>query len=159
MNFASIDDFLAHLARLPGAVQAAQRRGEEAAGKDLVRHAQAMIGTEDEGWAALAASTVAEKERKGWTGRVSATDPLYAEGGYRLSFGFRIDEKGLLWGTTDPVAPFLEYGTMRMPARPVVGSVMFVHGHGAANLVAGHLIAAMTGRSPPQSQIGGAGGE
>ena len=153
MTFDSIDAFLAHLATLEAAVEAAQRKGETEAGKQLVRHAQAMIGAEDEKWAPLAAATVAEKERYGWTGRVSATDPLLRTGEYRLSFSFRVDERGLLWGTDDPIGPYMEWGTIKMPARPVVSLTMFRHGEAAAYLIAGYMLAAFAGRSEPSSVV------
>lgn len=148
MRFASIDAFLAHLVRVQTALPAAQRHGEDAAGRGLVHHAYALVGTEYEQWAALAASTVARKEAKGQTGRVSATDPLYATGEYRLSISYKV-EAGVILGTTDPIAPFLEFGTSRMPARPVIGPIMFVHGHAAADLIAGYIMGAFMGLSRP----------
>ena len=153
-SFASIDAFLAHMARVQAELPHAQRRGEEAAGKALAHLAAAMVGTEDERWAALAASTVARKERLGQTGRVSATDPLYATGEYRVSISYRIEGGAVLIGSGDPIAPFLEFGTGRMPERPVFGPTMFVHGHAAADLIAGHIMGAFMGLAHPLGDHG-----
>ncbi len=148
-SFASIDAFLAHMARVQVELPHAQRRGEEVAGKALAHLAYALVGTEYERWASLAESTVARKEARGQTGRVSATDPLYATGEYRISISYQIEGGALLVGSTDPIAPFLEFGTSRMPERPVFGPMMFVHGHAAADLIAGHIMGAFMGLAHP----------
>lgn len=144
-SFASIDAFLAHMLRVAVELPHAQRRGEEAAGKALAHLAYELVGTEHEGWAALADSTVARKQARGLTGRVSATDPLYATGEYRISISYRVEGGAVLVGSGDPIAPFLEFGTSRMPARPVFGPTLFVHGHAAADLIAGHIMGAFMG--------------
>ena len=148
-SFASIDAFLAHLERVAVELPHAQRRGEEAAGKALAHLTQELIGTEYERWAALAASTVAQKEARGQTGRVSATDPLFATGELRASISYRIEGGALLVGTGDPIAPFQEFGTSRIPARSFLGSTMFVHGHAAADLIAGYIMGAFIGSNEP----------
>lgn len=148
-SFASIDAFLAHLARVQAALPAAQHRGQEAAGAALEHHAKALIGTEYEKWAALADSTVARKQARGQTGRVSATDPLYATGELRATVSHAVEGHSTVLGSPDKVAPFLEFGTERMPARAFIGSTMFVHGHGAADLIAGYVMGAVMGRTHP----------
>ncbi len=149
MRFNSIDAFLAHLAGVQAALPAAQRRGQEAAGAALEHHAKELIGTEYEQWAALADSTVVRKEAKGQTGRVSATDPLLATGELRATVGHTVEGSDTILGSPDPVAPFLEFGTSRMPARAFIGATMFVHGHAAADLIAGYVVGAVMGRTHP----------
>lgn len=147
-SFGTIDAFLQHLATLPAAVAAAERHGMEAAGASLVTGAQGMIGEEIAQWAALAASTVEEKSRLGYTGRVSATDPLYRTGELRLSIKFSVAPGTLTLGTNDPIAAFQEFGTARIPPRPFIGATMFRDGRAAADLVAGYMVAAF-GVNPP----------
>ncbi len=149
MRFASIDAFLTHLAHVQAAIPAAEHRGLEAAGAALEQHAKALIGTEYDQWAALADSTVARKQSRGQTGRVSATDPLYATGELRATVSHAVQGHSTILGSPDPVAPFLEFGTSRMPARAFIGSTMFVHGHAAADLIAGYVMGAVMGRTHP----------
>ena len=146
MNFSSIKAFTRHLATLPAAVEHAQHVGLEAAGRDLVAHAKALIGTEKEGWAALAESTVRQKQAAGQTGRVSATDPLLAKGDLRDSIGATVEGHKVTLGSSDPVAPYQELGTPRIPPRPFISATMFKDGHTAARAVAEHVVAAVAGR-------------
>ncbi|MCJ2084596.1 hypothetical protein MKK88_01115 [Methylobacterium sp. E-005] len=85
--------------------------------------AKEMIGREDNGWPALAPSTVAEKTRLGMIGRISATDPLYRKGTMRESFGSSAGATGDgaegAIGSTSGIAAFHENGTSRMPPRPI----------------------------------------
>ncbi len=148
-TFASIDAFLTHLGRVQAALPVVQHRGQEEAGAALERHAKALIGSEYEQWAALADSTVARKQARGQTGRVSATDPLYATGELRATLGHGVEGNSTILGSPDPVAPYLEFGTERMPARAFIGSTMFVHGHDAADLIAGYIMAGLMGRTRP----------
>jgi len=149
VKFGSINAFLTHLARVAATLPEAQRHGEEAAGAGLAHHAQALIGAEAENWPGLADSTIAQKTARGQVGRISPTDPLYAKGDLRESISFQADTHGLVLGSTDPVAPFHEHGTSRMPPRPFIGPTMFVHGHAAADLIAGYVVGAFAGRTRP----------
>lgn len=149
MTFDSIDAFLTHLARVQVALPDARRRGQEAAGAALEHHTKELIGTEYEQWAALADSTVARKRALGQTGRVSATDPLYATGELRATVSHIVEGPNTILGSPDPVAPYLEFGTDRMPARAFIGTIMFVHGHAAADLISGYVMAAFVGRTHP----------
>ncbi len=145
MNFSNIKGFTRHLATLPAAVQHAQHAGLAAAGRNLTQHAKAMIGTENEKWPALAASTVEEKQRLGYTGKVSATDPLLRTGELRDSISAKVEGAKVVLGATDPIALFQELGTSRIPARSFIAATVFKEGHAAA-----HTVAAMAGR-PPRS--------
>lgn len=87
------------------------------------KDAQNMIGREDNGWPALADSTVAEKTKLGYVGRVSATDPLLRTGAMRDTISGKAQATGDgaegAIGSISPIAPFHEMGTSRMPPRPV----------------------------------------
>ncbi len=132
--FANIQAFLTHLATVPTAVHAAEKHGGKIAGEALVKHAKDLIGMEQEAWPALADSTVARKQMKGWTGRVSATDPLLARGDLRDSISATVDGHGVTIGSTDRIALYQELGTSRIPPRPFISATMSQHGHAAAEL-------------------------
>jgi hypothetical protein len=89
--------------------------------------AKAYIGHEMPGWPALAPSTVAEKERLGYTGHLSPTDPLLRTGEMRESISAEVDAVTLtgVVGSTDPVAVFQELGTPHIPPRPFLSTAMF----------------------------------
>jgi hypothetical protein len=88
--------------------------------------ARAMIGHEHSIWPPLAESTVEEKERLGYTGHESATDPLLRTGKLRDSIEFSVDAVSLTGavGSDDPVALYQELGTSRIPPRPFIKAAM-----------------------------------
>jgi phage gpG-like protein len=149
MKFASIAEFVEFLSRRPAAVEEARKVGMEAAGKMLVQTAQDMIGEEIPGWADLAPSTVAEKTRLGYVGRVSATDPLLRTGGLRASISYEVEGNKLVLGSDDPVALFQEFGTSRIPPRPFIGDTMHVFHPEAAEIIANFELGAATGLRGP----------
>jgi phage gpG-like protein len=112
-----------------------------------------MIGEEIREWADLAPATVEEKQRLGYTGQVSATDPLLRTGELRLSIGHTVEEHGVILGSTDPVAPYQEWGTDRIPPRPFIGATMSREGHEAAELVANHMVGAAAGKNGPMRPV------
>lgn len=143
MRTMELPAFIEHLVRLRGGIPAAQRRGMKRAAELVKQEAQQLIGTEYEKWAPLAASTVAEKQRLGYTGRISATDPLYRTGELRATIGASWDEHHARVGSNDPIAAYQEFGTARIPARPFLGAAAFRKGADAARAagleVARHL--------------------
>jgi phage gpG-like protein len=89
--------------------------------------AKSYIGHEMPGWAPLAESTVAEKQRLGYTGHLSPTDPLLRTGEMRESIGSSVDAATLtgVVGSTDKLAAFQELGTAHIPPRPFLSTSMF----------------------------------
>jgi len=90
--------------------------------------AKDLIGRENPEWAALAPSTIDEKARGGYLGRISATDPLYRTGEMRESIEGTVEGLTGVVGSTDKVALFQEMGTLRasgsVPPRPFLGLAM-----------------------------------
>lgn len=80
----------------------------------MAEKARDEIGREKPSWPPLAASTVAEKRRHGWTGRISETDPLLRTGKMRSSIR---GESDALIAEVRVDAPGLwqERGTTRKP--------------------------------------------
>ena len=91
-----------------------------------VVEAKAMIGHELEEWPSLAPRTIAEKQKLGYTGQVSETDPLLRTGQLGDSIGLgveaRVDGAEGMIGSEDIVALYQEMGTAAaehpIPPRP-----------------------------------------
>jgi HK97 gp10 family phage protein len=88
--------------------------------------AKEMIGHELPLWPPLRPATVADKARRGYVGRISATDPLYREGSLRESIAMDADPAALavIVGSNDRVGAYQEIGTSKMPPRPFLMPAM-----------------------------------
>lgn len=98
---------------------------------DIAKDAEALIGQERPQWHDLAPSTVAEKERLGYTNQISPTDPLLRTGEMRGSIESDA-EKGDFWvdgviGSNDKVALYQEMGTKTIPPRPFLAAAMIIN--------------------------------
>lgn len=86
-----------------------------AVAKLAAQRARSYIGHPQSGWPPLAASTVAERTRLGY----SANAPLLRLGDFQGSIEAEaVGGVGII-GSNDPRAKWFEHGTRRMPARPV----------------------------------------
>ncbi len=83
-----------------------------------------MIGNEMSDWPPLAPATVAEKERLGYTGQVSATDPRLRTGADRDSIRAEVADLTLAVGSDRKIFRYQELGTQTTPPRPVLGPAM-----------------------------------
>ena len=85
-----------------------------------------IIGHEVAAWQPLADATIAEKQRLGFTGHVSGSDPLLRTGTLRDSIEFEIEPNAvaisLVLGSHDKVALFQELGTATIPPRPFLAT-------------------------------------
>lgn len=79
------------------------------------------IGHEMPEWPPLAPSTVAEKERLGYVGQISATDPLLRTGEMRDSIKVEIEGLEMMVGSDSKIAAYQEIGTQSIPPRPFIG--------------------------------------
>ena len=82
----------------------------------LERSAKSAIGTYRFGWQELAESTQKERVRLGYT----ADEPLLRTGDLRDSYQHNSDSHEGYVGSDDPRAAWMEWGTRKMPARPVL---------------------------------------
>ena len=82
------------------------------------------IGHEMPEWAPLAPSTIAEKEKLGYVGQVSATDPRLRTGADRDSIGVTVEGLQLAVGSSREIFRYQELGTAHIPPRPVLEPAM-----------------------------------
>lgn len=96
--------------------------------EDAAAEAKAMIGHELEEWPDLAERTIAEKQRLGYTGQISETDPLLRTGKLRDSIKAEAAATGAgvegVVASEDVVALYQEMGTARIPPRPFLAPAM-----------------------------------
>ena len=150
MRRMTLEGFIAHLTASRGRLAAAETAGL-LRGATLIRdEAKDLIGTEYAGWAALAPSTVAEKERLGYTGKVSATDPLLRTGEMRATIQASAEGHHAAAGTNDKIAEYQEFGTARIPARPFMGPAAYRKGKDAAKAAGLSVAFVIAGKPTPK---------
>jgi len=146
-EFASPKAFAAHLVKLAAIGQEVMHLAADKCGQVVENSAKAEIGFYQpqrgpfEAWQELADSTEQAKARKGQpTGA-----PLYAEGDMQKSIKHTTTGGTVVVGSTDPNMVYHEFGTDRIPPRPVLGPALFMNrdkiilgvGKMVANWVAG----------------------
>ena len=89
------------------------KRELEAAAAILEAEAKSYPGTYQDGWAALAESTIAQKQ--------TGDSPLLETGEMRDSIAHNSDEHVAYVGSNNPKMTWQELGTDRIPPRPVLG--------------------------------------
>lgn len=98
---------------------------------DVVKlDAKERIGHYQHGWAPLALSTVADKGRKGFLGALAVggdggENPLLRTGRMRGTIQSEVTTHGFIVGSEDEVMKWQEFGTSKMPPRPVLGPAMY----------------------------------
>ncbi len=156
MEFSSMGALALHLASAAAAEVACLEHGLEVCARRVEETARAEIGHYQQGigpfpeWNELAESTEAEKSRKGYR----ADAPLEASGEMRDSISHVRHGLEAVIGATDPKMVYQEFGTQRIPPRPVMGPAVLRNREfirrtiGAAaveGLVGGRLIHAALG--------------
>lgn len=96
--------------------------------ESAAQSARDSIGEEKPEWDPLAPSTIDQKQRLGYFGQVSATDPLLRTGALRDSIEAETESVaggviGIV-GSTSRVMLYQECGTTRIPPRPVIAPAM-----------------------------------
>ncbi len=95
----------------------------EASAGLLEAEAKSEFGTYQQGagpfaaWSPLADSTKRERVRLGFT----PDDPLLRTGDLRDSIEHEVEDWDAVVGSTSPIMPYQEFGTARIPPRPVLG--------------------------------------
>jgi HK97 gp10 family phage protein len=132
-------------------IDVAQKHALKQAANIIKKDARAQIGHYQDGvgdypaWAPLADSTEDEKARVG----APADAPLERFGDLKKSFKSEFEnEHTIIVGSIDPVMEYHEFGTSKMPPRPVLGPALFKNidaiqelvGHTATAVISGQRL-------------------
>ena len=148
----NLRQFAADMRRVRDQMPEAKAAALRSAAESVRDEAKALIGTELADWPALAGSTIAEKRRLGFAGKVSDTDPLLRTGELRATIQVgEITPQHAVVGTDDPIAAYQEFGTERIPPRPFIGAAVFRTEAVARHKMAMVLVETLKGRPVAQA--------
>lgn len=116
----SFEQFARHLEQSLLTVEPRLEVGLAAVGEHTKVMAAEYIGNELPEWKPLADSTIAEKERLGYTGHVSATDPLLRTGANEKSIDVSVEGLTQAVGSPSKIFLYQEMGTHTIPPRPSI---------------------------------------
>lgn len=122
-QFKSFGAFATHLAKTAALGHEVTHHMAKTAGEEIQKTAKGEIGFYQTGispfpdWAPLAESTEAEKARLGY----EPDAPLLRTGEMRDSIEVMVEGSEAVVGTNDEKMKWHEYGTEKMPPRPVLG--------------------------------------
>lgn len=119
-QFRSLGDLARHFRAVAAALPAAEERMLGLAGAAVQRIARDKLGKYQPGWAPLAASTLADKQRHGFP----VPSPELRTGAMGDSLSVTVAPPQVIVWSADPVYHWQEFGTSRMPARPSLGPAM-----------------------------------
>jgi hypothetical protein len=126
MRKLNLGEWCRELERQIGAVKPVITMALNEIGEAAVEIAREKIGHYQEAippfpaWAPLTEATKADRAHQGYP----EDEPLLRRGDLRDSIGHRVEPLLLEVGSTDPVMRWDEFGTPRMPPRPVLGPTM-----------------------------------
>lgn len=122
-EFDSFGKFALHLLELEVGTAVALQAATEAIGAHVEKVARSEFGTYQQAtgpfpaWEELAESTKDDRVRQGYT----ENDPLLRAGDLQDSISHGSEPLEAVIGSDDPVMVFHEFGTSKMPMRPVLG--------------------------------------
>jgi HK97 gp10 family phage protein len=120
MSLSSFAALAARLAMAEADIKLATEAALEKTCQLIEDRAKAAIGTYDFGWPQLAQSTQEQRVALGF----SANEPLLRTGKLRDSIGHVVEGNVGYVGTNDPIAPYQEFGTSKIPPRPFLGGAL-----------------------------------
>lgn len=136
-EFKSFKSFATHLALMAVEAPEVSHHIVKKSAEGIAEVAKSLIGTYQDtvgpfpAWAALADSTEEEKARLGYP----ASAPLLRTGMLRDSIESQSVGSMAVVGTDDPVMIYHEFGTSKMPARPVLGPAAIHSRHGIEAII------------------------
>jgi HK97 gp10 family phage protein len=139
--FSSILEFVAELPAIERDLAASGPKIIEKACKIVQARAKKTIGTNQEMWAPLAASTIADKQKHGF----KTPAPLLRTGELRDSIEYTVDGLEGEVGSNLDKALFLEMGTSRMPPRSFLRSAAISSEDKIHRMAAAATISALSG--------------
>lgn len=142
-EFHSMAEFAVHLGEMILVEAEAEHAALEKAAQLVEKTAKERIGTEYEDWPELAASTLDEKARLGY----SIPDPLLRTGDMRESIEHHTEIHEAEVGSNEDKAVWHELGTSRMPARSFLASSARDKEDEIVEIVGGAVVIALTGEA------------
>ena len=124
MTLSSFAQLAARLATADADMKLAKEAILEKACQLIEDEAKAAIGTYNYEWSQLAESTQEQRVALGYP----ANEPLLRTGELRDFIGHIVEGDVGYVGTNDPVAPWQEFGTSRIPPRPFLGGALAAKG-------------------------------
>jgi HK97 gp10 family phage protein len=121
----------------------------EKTAKEEIGHYQSGIGP-FAAWTDLAESTESEKARKGYP----ADAPLLATGEMRDSISHEMRGLEAIIGSKDPKMVYHEFGTPKMPARPVVGPALYANKEFIKKTIGHAAVSGLIGGQPIHASLG-----
>lgn len=101
-------------------------------------------------WAELAESTQEERARLGFT----PNDPLLRNGDLRESITHEMGDREAIIGSTSEIMEWHEFGTEKMPPRPVLGPALFNNHDTIINDLGGAVVNGFVGREAIHPSLG-----
>lgn len=94
-------------------------------GSETVEQARQLIGHSQNMWAPLADSTIQIKTKLGLGLNGDPSSPLYSSGEFYDDISFELMPRGVMIGTNKDYIKYTEYGTSKMPPRPVFPMALY----------------------------------
>jgi HK97 gp10 family phage protein len=115
----------------------------EDSAKDEIGHLQPEVGPFP-AWSPLTQSTISEKIRLGYVYNEDY-NPLYRTGELQASISHTVNANEALIGSTSPIMIYHEFGTYKMPMRPVIGPAAYKNKYNIEAILGSSIIAAFGG--------------
>jgi phage gpG-like protein len=155
-EFGSLASFALHLIETEMVIAEALEHGLDRVLVKIETTAKSEIGVYQDavgpfpGWPQLADSTEDAKAKAGYP----AGAPLYATGDMQQSIEHQREGLEGLVGSNDEKIAFHEFGTVKMPARPVLGPAAFRNKDAIQKLVGAAVIAGLIGEDQIHQALG-----
>jgi HK97 gp10 family phage protein len=130
--------------------------GLEKAAQLLEKEAKAEFGAYQSAigpfaaWAELAESTKEDRASKGY----SENDPLLRDGTLRDSIQHETEGLEAIVGSTDPIMEWQEFGTSKMPPRPVLGTAFYRNADKILKIIGHYSVSGIVGGDPIHHSLG-----
>lgn len=156
MSELSLLGMVERLAGAEVAIHTGARKALERVARKVEKTAKAEIGVYQDGigpfpkWPELAESTQAERGRLGFT----PNDPLLRTGALRASISHEVHDLEAVIGSTSKIMAYQEFGTARIPPRPVIGPAAQRNKDAIIDLLGGAVVAGMIGADRIHASLG-----
>lgn len=157
MHFNSLGALALHLVEAQAHMALSLHRGLERCAIAIENTAKSEFGKYQpavgpfQEWAPLAESTIADKEDGGFS---PPDNPLLRTGEMRDSIDHEVHHLEAVVGATDEKMVFHEFGTSKMPARPVFGPAAFRNKERIKRILGAAMVEGLMGGAPIHAALG-----